>query len=95
MIAIGKGNKNKKVNEGWTAIEYDLNRGAGGAYVYLLYKTGTNKSDAITDFYIKTGSSPSTLGHNGRTFLPVPGVGGTNLNYDAGGDKINSTMAAR
>ena len=89
MIAVGKKNKNNKVNnEGWTAIEKDLNAGAGGAYVFLLYKTGTNKDNAITDFYLKTGSSPESLEHNGRTYYPAPGVGGTNLNYDTDGTKI-------
>ena len=89
MIAVGTGNRDNYVNNhGWTAINKDLNAGAGGAYVYLLYKKGTDKSKAITDFYIKTGSSPSSLTHNGLTYQPVPGVGGTNLNYDAGGNKI-------
>ena len=88
MIAVGQGNKNTKVKEGWTAIEKDLNAGARGAYVYLLYKTGTNKDNAITDFYLKTGSSTSSLEYNGRTYYPAPGAGGTNLNYDTDGTKI-------
>ena len=88
MIAVGKGNKNTLVNQGWTAIEKDLNAGAGGSYVYLLYKTGTNKNFAISDFYLKTGSSAVVLERNGHTYFPADGVGGTNLNYGAGGEKI-------
>ena len=89
MIAIGKSNRDKLVNEeGWKAIDKDLNAGAGGAYVYLLYKTTTIKANAISDFYLKTGSSPEVLVRNGHTYHPVSGLGGTNLNYGNDGDKI-------
>ena len=55
--------------QGWTVIDHNLNRGANGAYVYLLYKVGTSDL-AITDFYIKSGSgNPESLTHNGRTHI--------------------------
>lgn len=92
MIAVGKGNRDSKVKEGWTAIDKDLNAGAGGAYVYLLYKKESSTGSSgtpITDFYLKTGSSPSSLEYINRTYYPASGAGGTNLNYDTwGGTKI-------
>jgi len=46
---------------GWTVIEQDLNKGAGGWYIYLAYKTATvrqqsNLSNAIRDIIIVKGS---------------------------------------
>ena len=93
MIAIGKSNRDKYVTDyGWTAIDYDLNAGAGGAFVYLLYKTTNSTGSSgtpITDFYLKTGANPPTsLEYNRRTYYAAPGIGGTNLNYDTDGTKI-------
>ena len=63
-------------SQGWTRISRDLNDGAGGDYIYLLYKkesTAGQNYDFITDFYIKTGSSaPDELTYNGRTYHLVP-----------------------
>ena len=88
-------------NDGWTSIDYDLNRGAGGAFVYLLYKTTSSpgsSNEVITDFYIKLSSSsdhPDQLTHNGRTYYLTPGGGnddfnrhGRDLNQGAGGKYI-------
>ena len=62
-------------NQGWTKISRDLNDGAGGDYIYLMYKkqsTNGQNYDFITDFYIKTGSSaPNQLTHGGRTYYLV------------------------
>ena len=94
------GLKNQYTAEGWTFIDKDLNEGAGGAYIYLLYKTerSTVNKGYITDFYIKTGQGrPKSITHNGRTYYPVPGGGGNafvadnvncDLNYDANGEYI-------
>ena len=61
--------------QGWTVIDHNLNRGANGAYVYLLYKVGTSDLP-ITDFYIKSGSgNPESLTHNGRTYYLAPAEG--------------------
>ncbi len=90
MIAVGKGNRDKKVKEGWTLIDKDLNAGAGGSYVYLLYKTKSSTGSSgtpITDFYLKTDKSPSSLVYNNRTYYPAPGAGGTNLDYGTRGDE--------
>ena len=37
--------------QGWKLIDYDLNKGCGYSShdIYLLYKTGTNVEEAITD----------------------------------------------
>ena len=88
--------------QGWYFIDKDLNEGAHGAYIYLLYKTerSTVNRGYITDFYIKKSGSqgrPETITHNGRTYYPVRGGGGDaftgdniqcDLNYDAGGEYI-------
>lgn len=48
-------------SSGWTLVNKDLNAGAGGDYIYLLYKTassdGINRG-YITGFYIKKGTWP-------------------------------------
>lgn len=86
--------------QGWYFIDKDLNEGAHGAYIYLLYKTerSTVNKGYVTDFYIKTGQGrPKSITHNGRTYYPVPGGGGDafvadnvncDLNYDANGEYI-------
>ena len=72
-IAVGKGSRDGKVQEGWTAIDKDLKAGTGGDFIYLLYKTSTNKANAITDFYLRTGKNPpATLDYNGRTYIVPP-----------------------
>ena len=35
-------------SKGWTVIEQDLNKGAGGWYIYLAYKTATVGSSLIS-----------------------------------------------
>ena len=89
--------KSSYESQGWTVIDQDLNRSAGGYYIFLLYKTG-NESDAITDFYLKVADSsdhPETLSHNGRTYHLTPGGGNDefnrvrcDLNYKAKGKYI-------
>jgi len=48
-------------SKGWTLVNNDLNAGAGGDYIYLLYKKesseGINRG-YITHFYIKKGTWP-------------------------------------
>ena len=96
--------KNQYMAEGWKFLNYDLNEGAGGAFIYLLYKSENTCFDSnnnfVTDFYIKISGSqgrPETITHNGRTYIPVPGGGGNafiadnvqcDLNYDANGDYV-------
>ena len=93
VVLVASGNYNevdgyKKAlrNEGWTSIDYDLNKGASGAFVYLLYKTTSSSgssNEAITDFYIKLSDSsdhPDQLTHNGRTYYLTPGGGNDDFN---------------
>ena len=91
------------VANGWTGVSYNLNRDAGGDFIYLLYKTGSDQVNAnysrfITDIYIKHGDENvnSTLVHNGRTYYLAPYEGGSHfeeqkgdLNSNAGGHSIH------
>ena len=94
--------KNSLRAEGWTVITKDLNADAGGDYIFLLYKTGSNENnDAgafITDFYISTesGTAPDIIESNGRIYHLVNFDGGSNfirkkgdLNSNAGGAYIH------
>ena len=90
IIVNSKNSKNARMNEGWTAIDYDLNKGAGGSYVYLLYKTTKSmgsSGEPITDFYIRTGKNPpASLTYNGRTYYSPDE--NCDLNHGAGGNFI-------
>lgn len=64
----------KYTGEGWTSINYDLNKGAGGDFVFLLYKTG--ESGHITSLYLKTGGDRAdniTAGGHNYTIVPYDG----------------------
>ena len=64
--------------QGWTDIDYDLNKGcgSGSAYIHLLYKkqsSSGNTGTPITGFYIRTGANPpDNLTYEGRTYYLVP-----------------------
>lgn len=89
------------IGKGWHVIDKDLNRGAGGDYIYLLYKSETSNgvnNGYITDFYISNaeGTAPASRSFNGHTYHLVTYQGGTNfvnskgdLNRGAGGDYIH------
>lgn len=67
--------------DGWTFIDQDLNKGASGDYVYLLYKAEANTDGVnwgyITDFYIHKGKNPdSSLTYGGREYTLVSYDGG-------------------
>ena len=83
---------------GWTLIDQDLNAGAGGDYIYLLYKSDYVNSGYITDFYISNqrGTAPDNLTHDGRNYSLVAYEGGSrfgelkgDLNSRADGDYIH------
>ena len=85
-------------NQGWTVITRDLNAGASGDYILLLYKSGSNTDGInhsyITDFYIDN-EYKHCITYKGRTYYPVPIDGGTNfkksngdLNRGSAGDYI-------
>ena len=94
--------RTQKENEGWTFVDHDLNKGAGGKYIYLMYKAGSSSSGCITDFYIRlsdsnVSGSSATLSHEGRTYHlaacagPNDFVNGSrgDLNSGAGGKYIH------
>jgi len=65
--------------EGWTVVNKDLNAGASGDYIYLLYKPEADTDpgsdrDYVTGFYIKSGSSgvTDTLVSGGKTYTLTP-----------------------
>jgi hypothetical protein len=85
--------------QGWTFIDYDLNKGCGeeSDFVYLLYKAEENNDGVnwgyITDFYIhEEKNPPSSLTYNGRTYNKASYDGGEwfvdhygDLNSNCGG----------
>ena len=87
--------------EGWTDIDYDLNKGCGSSsyYIHLLYKKQSSSGNTgvpITDFCIRTGANPpDNLTHEGRTYYLVPCQGSSSfvnshgdLNHGASGEYI-------
>jgi len=73
----GKGSSASKaknqIGAGYTILDVDLNEGAGGYYIYLGYKLGTNVNDAYRDIFIadytdgEKGNTTATMKHNGVT----------------------------
>ena len=70
-------------DQGWTPIDKDLNAGAGGDYIYLLYKSEYNTDclnhGYITDFYIHGSGEKDNkdeLTYQGRTYKLVTYKGG-------------------
>ncbi|MBO4820906.1 MAG: hypothetical protein J5548_05515 [Prevotella sp.] len=108
VMVIGNSDKtkfynleNNLKNQGWIAIDYDLNKGCGDGsdYIHLLYKKQSSSGSSgtpITDFYIKTGKNPpQKLSHDGRTYYRVSCQGSEDfvnsygdLNNNAVGDYI-------
>ena len=96
LMLIGSGSsagkvKQQYVDQGWKDTNYNLNKGCGSSAtnIYLLYKTSTNKDDAITDFYIQCGSSdirPETVNNHQHTYYPVRGE------YDGNFIKYNCNL---
>ena len=96
--------KTTLTGQGWTVIDYDLNKGCGSStdYIYLLYKAGNTPGgnscyDYVTDIYIQTGSTtPVSITEGNKTYYPVPYDGGSHfktqkgdLNSNAGGAAIH------
>jgi len=61
---------------GWTLIDYDLNRDAGGRYIFLCCQNGLDDAPAIADITFIVNNQPVPSGY---TKLP------TDLNEGAGG----------
>lgn len=76
-------------NQGWSIVEKDLNDGADGNYILLIYKTdgssdGFDYGGSITGFYISNDYA-SQVSYGGRTYYPVPCAGGDDF-VDGHGD---------
>ena len=86
------------IPQGWKMIGQDLNKGAGGDYIHLFYKTesiddGFNYG-AVTGFIISKKYSDK-IEYDGRSYFPVPYDGGDsfktskgNVNNGTGGTDI-------
>ena len=93
--------KDNYQDQGWKVVDKDLNAGASGFYIYLLYSTRPSTLNGtyeyITDFYISNEeNAPNNVYHNGRhyqlascdgtaTFINSKG----DLNHGCGGDYIH------
>lgn len=64
---------------GWSLINVDLNRDAGGKFIYLCYKAGLDDQEAISAVMFITNSQQTPAG-----FVKIP----QDLNEGAGGDFI-------
>lgn len=83
--------KNSLKNAGYTVIDYDLNKGAGGSYIFMGYKTTTNYDDALKDvrFYSSSNDIDTSLINikiNGKNVEFKADM--TDLNKGSGGDYI-------
>lgn len=80
-----------KTPAGYTLVDVDLNKDAGGDFIFLCYKLDDDINKAYTDFFMeytnkaRTAGS-ATLSHNSNNvkFTRIP----TDLNKGAGGDFI-------
>ncbi len=82
---------------GFQCIEKDLNAGAGGGYIYLMYTTDPKYGSPITDIYIRFGQDniQSPMTYEGRKYY-LPALSGSaefmrgygDLNYAAKGKYI-------
>lgn len=89
---------NQLKSEGWQYIHHDLNKNAGGMFIYLAYKTTPNYSEAIKDFFVWYGSSgkdKDSLSHDGYTYYHASYKGDSefekykgDLNENAGGRDV-------
>ena len=87
--------KNQYQSQGWIFIDYDLNKGVGGDYIYLLYKTASDEdpnATFITGFAYNNSPMDEMLLSDGRIYSLAPYDGGNdfkgskgNLNNNAGG----------
>ena len=81
--------KRRYRNKGWTVLNNDLNRNAGGWDVYIAYKTSSTanpETGYITDI-CASNKDVSSFTFEGRTYYKAPTNSGFNgdLNRGAGG----------
>lgn len=77
--------KKALTDEGYTVIDFDLNKGAGGQFIYLGYKTTTNIDEAYTS--LRVYSSKEDRAYKDREFrdLFYRRLSNVDLNKGAGG----------
>ncbi|HAY73989.1 MAG TPA: hypothetical protein DCY31_09190, partial [Ruminococcaceae bacterium] len=86
-------------NNGYTLIDYDLNSGADGYYVYTGYMRSKEITDSLKDLRVmikstddytspENGVSYSVVGKEPISMAGHLGDGIVNLNIDAGGDSL-------
>jgi uncharacterized repeat protein (TIGR02543 family) len=90
--------KTQYQNQGWTFVNQDLNQGAGGDYIYLLYKTASDadtNATFISDFIWNTGYESQLYIFPGIMYYPVAYDGGSdfvanhgNLNNGTNGEPV-------
>lgn len=61
----------QKCPTGYDLVDADLNKGAGGDFIFLCYKAGEDKKGAITDLFLENSGSSKSAGsfgmsHNGN-----------------------------
>ena len=82
--------KETLTKQGWTFIDYDLNKGASGDYIYLLYKADENTDGVnwgyITNFYISNEGDVADDSHtvDGRTYYLTDYAGGEHFKEKKG-----------
>ena len=84
--------KNSLTSQGWTFIDYDLNKGCGeeSDFIYLLYKAEENTDGVnwgyITDFYISNEGDVADDSHtlDGRTYYLTDYDGGDHFKEKKG-----------
>ncbi len=98
-VMLAGGGKSERNVDGWKYIDQDLNKGAGGDYIFLLYKKATTQTPTdgfITDFkVVETDNPPIRFAEGGVTWHLCPYLGGEhfrsvqgNLNSKAGGANL-------
>lgn len=80
-----------KTPPGYMLVDVDLNKDAGGDFIFLTYKLGDNVNDAYTDFFMEYTSKARTAGsavlsHNSNNVNYTRIA--SDLNKGAGGDFI-------
>ncbi|MBR1377763.1 MAG: LamG domain-containing protein [Bacteroidaceae bacterium] len=90
----GKGGtvRSEYINKGWTVLGNDLNKGAGGWDIYIIYKTSSTanpETGYITDI-CTSDKAVNSFTFEGRTYYRVSSNNGFNgdLNRGAGGADI-------
>lgn len=99
ILLAGGGSSSVRNQSGWKSYDKDLNKGAGGDYIYLLYKQATEEHPSqgfITDFHvIRTSNPKQEFTEDGIKWELAPTTGSSDfrnskgdLNNNAGGHDI-------